>query len=274
MNEGFEEYLNKSIKSFDNNLITEAMHYCLDGGKRFRPRIIFAILKGMGKNEEEAYAAAAALEYIQSYSLIHDDLPAMDNDDFRRGKPSCHKAFGEDIAILCGDALLNHSFGLIADSDYSSDIKVKLISDLVSYAGLNGMIKGQLLDIKADKDLSHDDLLLLQEHKTGGLFKYACLAPMHIAGKNNYEWFYDLGKKIGIVFQNQDDLFDIIKSEEELGKSISDIRNMKITALSYFDVDGLKEYIDGLFKDLDAYLLTADFDVSYLINVLNEMKVR
>ncbi len=272
----FETYLFSSLDSYKDNKIKEAMKYCLEGGKRFRPNIMFSIVKGYGINEEVAYGAACALEYIQTYSLIHDDLPGMDNDDYRRGKLSCHKKFGEAIGILTGDALLTHAFSKICEADYRSDIKVNLISCLAKYAGLDGMIYGQLLDVQseASDNISKDLLFEIEDNKTSGLFKFACLAAMYIGSDNNYEYFETLGSKIGIIFQNQDDLFDIIKTEEETGKSNSDLRNDKLTALSYKSVDELKEYIDYLFDDLYKYLEGANFDTKYIIEIIDRMKNR
>lgn len=272
----FETYLFDSLNTYKDNEIKEAMIYCLEGGKRFRPNIMFSIVKGYGLDEEIAYGAACGLEYIQTYSLIHDDLPGMDNDDYRRGKLSCHKKYGEAIAILTGDALLTHAFSKICEADYRSDIKVNLISALAKYAGLDGMIYGQLLDVKSESsdNVSKDLLFEIEDNKTSGLFKFACLAAMYIGGDNNYEYFEKLGSKIGIIFQNQDDLFDIIKTEEETGKSNSDLRNDKLTALSYQSIDELKKYIDSLFSDLYKYLEDANFDTKYIIEIIDRMKNR
>lgn len=273
----FEEYLNNSLNNYKDNEIKEAMKYCLEGGKRFRPNILFSIIKGFDLSEEVGYGAACALEYIQTYSLIHDDLPGMDNDDYRRGKLSCHKKFGEDIAILTGDALLTHAFSKIVEADYRPDIKVNLIECLAKYAGLDGMIYGQLLDVKAEADeanLNEKELIEIDDNKTGGLFKYACLAAMYLGGASNYEYYENLGSKIGIIFQQQDDLFDVIKSEKETGKSNSDIRNNKLTALSFRNVDEQKAHVEDLFNDLYKYLKDANFNTSYIIEIIDRMKNR
>lgn len=270
----FDQYLNEQIESFDDSKIRTAMLYCNEGGKHFRPNVIFSIMKGFGKNEEDAYAGAAALEFIHNYSLIHDDLPGMDNDNFRRGKLSCHRQFGEDIAILTGDAFLTHAFSVISESDYSDRLKVDLINVLTRYAGLYGMIYGQLLDVTCSHDIDPETLFEIQDNKTSGLFKAACLIAMYIAGNDDYAFFEKLGSKIGVVFQNQDDLFDIIKSEEETGKSNSDIRNKKITALSFKSVDELKEYIAYLFIDLKKYLKRAPFDPKYILEIIEMMEER
>lgn len=274
MNSNFENYISKYLNSFNNNKIVEAMKYTMDGGKRIRPEIIFSIIKGYGIKEEVAYPCALALEMIQTYSLIHDDLPAMDNDDFRRGKPSCHKAFKEDIAILTGDALLTHSFGVIADSNYDDSVKSKMISTLSSFAGLNGMIYGQLLDVTEEVDKNPEGLEIIQDNKTSGLFKIACIFASLIAKDENYKFFTQLGSKIGIIFQNQDDLFDEIKSVDETGKSYSEVDQNKFTALSVYSLDELKMKIDNDFEELNNMLVDANFNSAYLKELIQKIKER
>ena len=270
----FEDYLTKSYMSYPDTLIREAMIYSSDGGKRFRPNIIFSIVKGFGLDEEVAYPAAAGLEYIQTASLIHDDLPGMDNDNYRRGKLSTHAKYGQGIGILTGDVMFLHSFSCIVDANYDDELKVNLISTLAKYSGLYGMCYGQLLDLKADSKVTKEELFALQDNKTSGLFKIACLFAMYLADNKDYKYFEKLGSMIGIVFQNQDDLFDIIKSEEETGKSNSDVRNDKITALSFQSIEELKESIKKQFDDLFEYLKNAPFDTKYLLDILNKMAKR
>ena len=272
MNENFETFLLKEIEKYEDNTIVEAMKYCMEGGKRFRPRLIFSIIEGNGIEEEKAFPAAAAVEFIQTYSLIHDDLPAMDNDDFRRGKPSCHKKFGEDVAILTGDALLTHAFSCLSDNVSDFQATIRQISDLARYSGLEGMIKGQLLDIKAHE--LNPDVFTIQDNKTSGLFKYCCLSAMHLLNIDNREYFIELGSKIGIIFQHQDDLFDVIKSEAEMGKSLSDDKNDKLTALTGSSVEELEKKIDSLFIELDEYLKDAPFNSEGLKKLLYSMKTR
>ena len=276
MNSNFEKHIAEYLNDQRDDQIRQAAAYALEGGKRFRPEIIFAILKGMNIPEEKGYDAAMALEYIQTYSLIHDDLPAMDDDDLRRGKPSLHKAFREDIAILTGDELLTDSFRIVSESkDYDSDTKVKIIAALSKYAGRDGMIYGQLLDVTSDnKDLVLNKLDVIHENKTAGLFKISCLIPMYIAGMDREDYFTKLGSMIGHIFQNQDDLFDVIKTEEEMGKNLSDIRNEKLTALLFYEPDELKKLIDKEFEELEAYLKDAPFDTSYLMKLLKKLKER
>lgn len=276
MKSDFEDRINKYLSSLRECEISDAIKYAIEGGKRFRPRVIFSILNGMGIDKSIGYDAALALEMIQTYSLIHDDLPAMDNDDMRRGKPSLHKAFREDIAILTGDQLLTQAFGIIADSkDYDDITKVKIISALSKYAGLDGMIYGQLLDVTSDgKQINKDDLFNIQDNKTGGLFKIACLIACYIGKDSNVDFYLKLGSLIGQIFQNQDDLFDLIKTENELGKSTSDIKNDKSTALSIYSLDELQKLIDNEFEYLNSYLNEASFNTKYLLELLNKLKTR
>ena len=274
--DNFEIYIQKYFESIRNCEIKNAMIYAMDGGKRFRPRIIFALLKGMGIDESVGYDAALALEFIQTYSLIHDDLPAMDNDDMRRGKPSLHKAFKEDIAILTGDQLLTDSFSIIAGSkSYNAEQKVKMIYTLSKYAGLDGMIYGQLLDVTSDSDMIDEEKLNeIQDNKTGGLFKIACLMAGYIFNDQNEDFYLELGSKIGHIFQNQDDLFDLIKSEEELGKTHSDIKNNKGTALSLYSIDELSKIIENEFNDLYLFMKNASFDTKEILMLLEKLKER
>ena len=272
----FEKHIQNYLDAQRPCLISDAMKYSMEGGKRFRPRIIFAILKGLGIGESVGYDAALALELIQTYSLIHDDLPAMDNDDMRRGKPSLHKAFREDIAILTGDQLLTNAFRVIGESSsYDAECKVKIITALSKYAGIDGMIYGQLLDVTSDSEnIDKEKLVEIQDNKTGGLFKISCLIPMYIAKIDREEYFTRMGSLIGLIFQNQDDLFDVIKSEKEMGKSLSDARNEKGSALSVYSLDELKQLIDEEFNELDELLKDAGFDTSYLMKLLDKLKNR
>ena len=272
----FEKHIQNYLDAQRPCLISDAMKYSMEGGKRFRPRIIFAILKGLGIGESVGYDAALALELIQTYSLIHDDLPAMDNDDMRRGKPSLHKAFREDIAILTGDQLLTNAFRVIGESSsYDAECKVKIITALSKYAGIDGMIYGQLLDVTSDSEnIDKEKLVEIQDNKTGGLFKISCLIPMYIAKIDREEYFTRMGSLIGLIFQNQDDLFDVIKSEKEMGKSLSDARNEKGSALSVYSLDELKQLIDEEFNELDELLKDAGLDTSYLMKLLDKLKNR
>ena len=273
----FEEYLQAYINGLGDNRLIKAMLYATSGGKHFRPELLFAVVKGFGISEDKAYPAAAALEMLHSYSLIHDDLPCMDNDDYRRGKLTVHKAFGEDIAVLCGDALLTHAFGVLANAPYSPDKCLKMISYLASLGGLNGMIYGQLLDISVHDydDLSQKELDEIQDYKTGALFKAALYFGMILADDFEHQDFYDdLALVLGRIFQTQDDLFDIKKTFAETGKSASDIKNHKATSISIKSIEEVEEELKRLFYKAYALLKRGSFDTTYLEEIVRRMENR
>ncbi len=271
----FDSHIQGYFDSLLNNKIKEAMEYSTIGGKHFRPELIFSIVKGFDIDEEYAYDAALALEMIHSYSLIHDDLPCMDNDDFRRGKPSCHKAYGEDIAVLAGDALLTEAFNVISRSKYNDKLKLNIIKTLANFSGINGMIYGQLLDIRADKNISEEKLNEIQDYKTGALFKAALYLGMYICNDEKNIAFYDkLGIQIGRLFQIQDDLFDVIKSEQETGKTNSDIKNHKFTTLSLYSVEEIENRLHNAFEETYAFISKQKFNTIYLLDILKRMEAR
>lgn len=204
--------------------LKDSMHYSLQaGGKRIRPILLLAVLHELGEEHPDALKVAAAIEMIHTYSLIHDDLPSMDNDDLRRGMPTNHKVFGEAIAILAGDALLTYSFGVIARLNHvSSDDKVRLIDLLSVASGAEGMVGGQVLDIEGEeKTLTLAELEQVHRLKTGALLTYSILAGA-ILGKAQPEEMVALGKfgeHIGLAFQIQDDILDVTGTSQELGKT-------------------------------------------------------
>ena len=272
----FDEYINAYFANLKKCELTEAMLYAIEGGKHFRPNLIFAICEGYGIDKEEAYDAALALEMVHSYSLLHDDLPCMDNDDLRRGKPTVHKAYGYANAVLAGDGLLTHSFGVIADSNYDLDTKVKMINALSSLAGMNGMLYGQYLDLK-NEGLKKDEVLIneINDYKTGALFRCALLFGMYLAkADKDIATFNHLALLIGRVFQLQDDLFEVTKTEEEMGKSLSDARNDKETALDLYGTIALKQKINEHFNEIIELLDKAPFNGTYLKKMIMEMKDR
>src|SRR5690554_709574 len=214
--------INKAKELIDNRLgeivsnypeLKEAMEYALfPGGKRFRPLLLLMILLDLNRDIELGLDIACAIEMIHTYSLIHDDLPAMDNDDMRRGKPSMHVFFGENIAILTGDALLTESFYWISSANLTDEIKIKLVKIISELVGARGMIKGQLLDIKAD-DVTFEEIDAIHKHKTVDLIRSAVKAATIIAGVKDENW-NELANYLGRAFQIKDDLKDIDKSEE------------------------------------------------------------
>lgn len=273
----FDNYIDTYFSSLRSCPLSAGMLYAIQGGKHVRPRLLFAILKGFGYDENYGYPAALALEMIHSYSLVHDDLPCMDNDDFRRGKASVHKAFGEDVAVLVGDGLLTHAFGVLADSPYEADIRCQMISELSSLAGMNGMLYGQYLDITHNnEDLFNEETLTeIEDYKTGALFECALFLAMYLVKDEVHTGFYAaLARKIGRIFQLQDDLFDVTRSTQETGKTASDQRNKKATAFTIYHQNELEEKIAELFDSVAEDLQNIHFDATYLKQFLVDLKGR
>ena len=228
-------------------ILKEAMTYSLvAGGKRIRPTLLLAAIRAFQKDPEIGLSTASALEMIHTYSLIHDDLPSMDDDDLRRGKPTNHKMYGEAMAILAGDGLLTYSFQLIAeDTALTSDMKVKLMALLAKCAGPEGMVGGQVADIEGEhKQLTVKELENIHVHKTGKLLTFSVLAGGIIseASESDLSYLEQFAYHIGLAFQIQDDILDIEGSEEMIGKPVgSDESKHKSTYPSLLSIKGAKE---------------------------------
>lgn len=224
-------------------LIHQAMRYSLfAGGKRIRPILTLASAETVSGKIERALPVACAIELIHTYSLIHDDLPSLDNDDLRRGKPTSHKRFGEAIAILAGDALLTYAFYLIATKTKEKSLVPCLVKEIASSSGSRGMIGGQTVDIlSSERSVDSPILEYIHTHKTGSLIR-ACLRTGCILGGGSKEELRKLskfGKYIGLAFQIADDILDVVGNEEEMGKrSGADLISKKIT---YSAIYGLNE---------------------------------
>ncbi|HDR7791914.1 TPA: (2E,6E)-farnesyl diphosphate synthase [Bacillus luti] len=243
------------------NVLREAMAYSLEaGGKRLRPLLLFATLQAFGKERNLGVGAACALEMIHTYSLIHDDLPCMDDDDLRRGKPTNHKVFGEAMAVLAGDGLLTYAFQVIMayeQKEISADKKVRLVLELAKAAGPEGMVGGQVADMEAEgKRLTIEELEYIHKHKTGKLLEFAVLAGAILsdATKEQEEKLLAFAKYVGLAFQIRDDILDVEGTEEEIGKPIgSDVSNEKSTYTTLFTVDKAKGILeDTIVKAKDA----------------------
>ncbi len=246
--------------------IHKAMRYTLfAGGKRLRPILALAACEAVGGDTTKLLPLACSLELIHTYSLVHDDLPAMDDDDYRRGLPASHKVFGENLAILAGDALLTHAFSLLsADSGLPADVQLRIIREVSKAGGSMGLIGGQVADIQASDqtDSSAEVLVPLLEyihtHKTGALFRTA-LRMGALAGAADREQLSALtgyGDKIGLAFQITDDILDIEGSSIEMGKPQgSDITNHKLTYPSAWGMDSAKrqskKLIESACNDLE-----------------------
>lgn len=237
--------------------VVEAMRYSvMNGGKRLRPYLVYASAGLFGKSFEQSFQAAASLEMLHSYSLIHDDLPAMDNDDLRRGKPTCHKQFDEATAILAGDGLLTYAFELLAKSDYPADVKVELIKLLSQGAGaFRGMVAGQMLDLYAEKYKNPENPVALINHieemKTGCLLSYACEAGAVIGGADaeQRQILLDYSRKIGVAFQIADDILDAEGNPELVGKTLNkDKEQNKLTFVSCYGVEKARRISEDLIE--------------------------
>lgn len=260
-----EEKTETSAPPSGETKVMEAMRYSsLAGGKRMRPFLTVECAKLFGVAPDVALTAAAAIEFVHVYSLIHDDLPAMDNDDFRRGKPSCHKQFGEAAAILAGDALLTYAFEVMAHPSVHPDANVRceLIRSVASAAGARGMVGGQMMDLDAEnKELSTEEVIRLQRLKTGEMFAVSCEAGA-ILGKAPDALRSRLQRyahDIGLAFQITDDLLDVEGTREETGKGVGkDKKKGKATLVSVMGVERARDHAKVLVEQAIAHLSAFD----------------
>lgn len=238
--------------------VSRAMFYSLsNGGKRLRPYLVCEVANLFGISEDISFPVAAPLEMLHTYSLIHDDLPAMDNDDFRRGKPTCHKQFDEATAIIAGDGLLTYAFEVLSKAPViSPETKLKLISLLAERAGaFNGMIAGQMLDLQTDKspELSSEEIIKhIEEMKTGCLIAYAVQAGAIIgnASSEEYTALTTYARKIGIAFQISDDILDVIGDSALMGKTLGkDAKQGKLTFVSLYGLDNARQKAEKLITE-------------------------
>ena len=223
--------------------VVEAMRYsALGQGKRLRPFLVVESAALFGVPREQALRTGAALECVHCYSLVHDDLPAMDNDDLRRGKPTAHKAFDEATAILAGDALLTYAFEILsADATHPDPaVRLRLISGLSKAAGMAGMVGGQMLDIEAETRVtsSLSDISLIQSLKTGALFRFACEAGAMLAGQDSTP-LRQYADKIGLAFQIADDILDVESTPQALGKATQ--KDKAMGKATFVDLLGLED---------------------------------
>ena len=222
-----EEYLQTNCLNYPKvpqQALIEAMRYSLlAGGKRLRPIFVLDFCRMCGGDWKAAAPFAAALEMIHTYSLIHDDLPCMDNDDLRRGKPTNHKVYGEAVAVLAGDALLTEAFSMVASAPYSAETRIRATQVLSECAGCLGMVGGQILDIQSEtRECTEQEVLNIQERKTGALIKAACVLGVLAGGGSEEQitWAEKFARHLGLAFQIRDDILDVIGTEESMGKAV------------------------------------------------------
>ena len=259
--------------------LKSSMDYSLQaGGKRIRPILLLAVMHEIGEQHPDALKAAAAIEMIHTYSLIHDDLPSMDDDDLRRGMPTNHKVYGEALAILAGDALLTYSFGIISRLEHvSSDDKIRLIDLMSVSSGAEGMVGGQVLDIEGEeKSLALEELEQVHRLKTGALLTFSILAGAILAGAAPHEILAlsKFGEHLGLAFQIQDDILDVTGTSEELGKTAGkDESSEKSTYPGILTLPKAKEKLD--FHAAEALNAIASLEGEHLLLVeLTEMIVQ
>lgn len=274
INSALKEYLPAA-----DDVVSQAMRYSVEnGGKRIRPALLLEFCRVCGGDYKKAVPFACALEMIHTYSLIHDDLPCMDNDDFRRGKPSCHIAFGEEYALLAGDALLTLAFETAMKSNLSAEITVRAAKELAKAAGVMGMVGGQVLDLQNEgKKVGVSDLQKTDELKTGELIRAACVLGCVCAGADDKKiaaaekYAHD----IGIAFQIVDDILDVTSDEETLGKPIgSDEENQKSTYVSLLGIEKSRKTAEELTLNAQKALDAFDGDVTSLKDFAEKLKNR
>ncbi len=252
--------------------IMEAMNYSLSaGGKRLRPILTLEACKSVGGDYKDAIPFAMAIEMIHTYSLIHDDLPALDNDDLRRGRKTNHIVFGEDMAILAGDALLNYAFEVMLLGSMNKENPNKYLNamyEIASAAGINGMIGGQVVDVQSEnKKISKEKLDYIHNNKTAAIM-IGCMRAGAIIGNandNELENITKYSKNIGLAFQIVDDILDIVGDESKLGKKVgSDIDNNKSTYPSLIGLEESKEEANRLIKEAKEALTQISNDTEFL----------
>jgi len=256
-------------------IIKESMLYSLEaGGKRIRPLLLFATLDAFGVEPQKGLLAASAIEMIHTYSLIHDDLPSMDNDDLRRGKPTNHKVFGDAIAILAGDALLTYSFeviGKIPPEIASDATKLKLVIELAKAAGTEGMVGGQVADMEGEgKSLTLEELEYIHIHKTGKLLRFSVLAGAIMAGatQDQLENLSAFAHHVGLAFQIQDDILDLVGNQQLIGKPVgSDTNNHKSTYPQLLTLEGATAALHKQINLSKKYLGMTGLNTNLLLEI-------
>ena len=274
-----ESFLEKWYSRFENEPqkpLFEAMQYSLlAGGKRLRPIFAFEFCRLCGAPWENAGPFAAAIEMIHTYSLIHDDLPCMDNDDFRRGRPTNHKVFGEGMAVLAGDALLTDAFCVASTAKLQGTAMADAIAVLAECAGSLGMVGGQVLDIMSEeRTLSEQEVLDIQSRKTGALVNAACVLGVLAAGGSE-EQVAAAGRfagLLGLAFQIRDDMLDVIGTQEEMGKGVGTDEN-KNTFVRLYGLEKCEELVNRYTNEAIAALSVFE-DTQYIVALAKSLTQR
>jgi len=256
-----------------STLKAAAMYAVKAGGKRFRPLVILSLIESYGIEPLTYIDVATSIEMIHLYSLIHDDLPAMDDDGLRHGVPTIHKQFDEATAILLGDGLLTNAFERVTESKQLQDHqKVKIVQLLATRAGLNGMVYGQFLDIEAEgKQADVEHLKLISRHKTGKLIEASFRMGAMIASPQNEDRWGKIGLNLGLMFQIQDDVLEITATEKELQKSKSDVALNKATFVSQLGLKKAKAMIESIYEEVKKDLTTLNLKKPTIIELINKI---
>lgn len=275
------EYFNEKLDNYFVSLektvsgtILDSMQYAVkDGGKRIRPVLLLATAEILGLNRDDVIDFALAIEFIHSYSLVHDDLPAMDNDDFRRGKFSTHKKFGEAFGILAGDGLLNLAFETVLSKKDFNLLDAKALKLLAEYSGASGMIYGQVLDLENEKavDYSENKLKEIYYNKTSKLLTAPLLCASILSGDKYYNVLKEYGFNLGYMFQISDDILDVEGDLKTIGKTPNKDGN-KFSSIKIFGLDGAKKKVDECYKnclDLLEKVPSCDFLVELTHYIYN-----
>ena len=273
-----EDYLDSCFQyeSEPQKTLFDAMRYSLlAGGKRLRPIFVFDFCRMCGGDWKKATPLAAALEMVHTYSLIHDDLPCMDNDDYRRGRLTNHKVFGEAIAVLAGDGLLTAAFSQIANADLSANVRIRAVQILSACAGELGMVGGQVLDMESEKrQCTAEEVIAIQSRKTGALIRAACMLGVVAADGSDEQLraAADFAAHLGLAFQIRDDVLDVIGNASELGKAVGVDLN-KNTFIQLYGLDECQELIK---KHTDEALnaLSVLEDTAYMYQLASELTNR
>ncbi len=273
INEALRGYMPKS-----DDIVSRAMKYSIEnGGKRIRPALVLSFCEMCGGDIEKAIPLACALEMIHTYSLIHDDLPCMDNDDFRRGKPSCHIAFGYEYALLAGDALLTLAFETALKADLPPDRIIDATKELAIASGWKGMVGGQVIDLQNEgKRVTVEEIENMDKLKTGELIRVACVMGCIAAGRRDLiKSAEEYARCIGISFQIVDDILDVTSDTATLGKPVgSDNENEKCTYVSLLGIEKSKQIVSELTQKAKDELQNFDGDTSFLEEFADLMEQR
>lgn len=286
-NDKYKSYLddfNRLLKEFCDNLdcrpqmLCDSLKYSLDsGGKRIRPVLAFAVADLLGADKRKVANFALAIELIHTYSLIHDDLPEMDDDDFRRGRPSNHKVFGVGNAVLAGDGLLNTAYSVLLKECRKGAEFVSAAEFICDCAGVYGMIAGQSADLMHEHDKNYNEATLnfIYENKTGKLLTAPVVVPSILSGGRCYSELKAFGHDLGLLFQITDDILDVEGDFEKLGKSVGkDDKEEKYTSVNLYGLDGAKLRADVLAERCRTLLEGIDGDREFLLDLVDYVRNR